>query len=148
MRRFSWVRWVLLAVVLGAAPASAQLSNDVQGLAILAQRAGLQDVAGFIETVQSLRGSGRLLARYVTKDEAKAHGWRGGGLCAVWPGHVIGGDVFHNFGKALPAPPGRVYRESDLDATCRERGPKRLIFSNDGAIFLTVDHYNSFTPVP
>jgi hypothetical protein len=148
MRPIALMRWVLLAAVLIAAPADAQLSADPQAITAFAQRSGLHDVDGFVETVQNLRGSGRLPARYVTKDEAKAHGWRGGGLCAVWPGHMIGGDAFHNFGKALPAPPGRVYRESDLDATCRERGPKRLIFSNDGAIFLTVDHYNSFTPVP
>jgi len=88
------------------------------------------------------------LGEYATKDEAKAHGWRGGGLCAVWPGHTIGGDEFHNFGRALPAGPGRVYREADLDSTCRSRGAKRLIYSNDGLIFITTDHYNSFVPLP
>jgi guanyl-specific ribonuclease Sa len=66
----------------------------------------------------------------------------------MWPGHVIGGDHFNNFGHQLPGAPGRVYREADLDADCRGRGPKRLIFSNDGLIFVTVDHYNTFTQVP
>jgi len=108
----------------------------------------LEDVRGFVETVESLRKNKRLPSRYATKDEAKAHGWRGGGLCAVWPGHTIGGDEFHNFGRALPAGPGRVYREADLDSTCRSRGAKRLIYSNDGLIFITTDHYNSFAPVP
>jgi ribonuclease T1 len=61
---------------------------------------------------------------------------------------MIGGDIFRNFGKALPSAPGRVYREADLDTDCRSRGPKRLIFSSDGLIFITVDHYNSFTAVP
>jgi guanyl-specific ribonuclease Sa len=109
---------------------------------------GLRDVAGFVETVDSLRTAHRLPPRYVTKEAAKARGWQGGGLCAVWPGHVIGGDTFHNFGAKLPAAPGRVYREADLDGDCRSRGAKRLIFSNDGLIFVTVDHYNTFTPVP
>ncbi len=98
--------------------------------------------------MQSLRTAGHLPARYVTKDAAAAHGWHGGGLCTVWPGHVIGGDAFHNFGKGLPAGAGRVYREVDLDADCRGRGPKRLIFSNDLLIYITVDHYNTFTAVP
>ena len=44
------------------------------------------------------------------------------GCATSWPGHVIGGDVFHNFGGRLPGAPGRVYREADLDATCRSRG--------------------------
>jgi len=64
------------------------------------------------------------------------------------PGHVIGGDAFNNFGGQLPAAPGRGYREADLDPTCRERGAKRLIFSNDGLIFVTTDHYRTFTRVP
>jgi hypothetical protein len=108
----------------------------------------LREVDGFVETVQSLRTANRLPPRYITKNQAKAHGWRGGGLCTIWPGHVIGGDNFHNFGTALPAAPGRIYREADLDSDCRSRGPKRLIFSNDGRIYVTVDHYNNFIPVP
>jgi len=139
----------LLAFLVFAPVAAAQLAApDPQVLAGFAEKSGLRDVAGFVETVQSLRASGKLPRRYATKDEAAAHGWHGGGLCAVWPGHMIGGDIFRNFGKALASAPGRVYREADLDADCRSRGPKRLIFSNDGPIFVTLDHYNSFTPVP
>lgn len=85
---------------------------------------------------------------YVPKEAARAHGWRGGGLCSVWPGHVIGGDFFRNFSEELPTGPGRVWREADLDETCRSRGPRRLIFSNDGLIYVTVDHYFSYVPVP
>ena len=143
MRRFAIVAFTLLLAV----PAAAQLA-DAPALAAYAQRIGLRDVEGFVETVASLRTTHRLPPRYVQKDEAAAHGWRGGGLCGVWPGHVIGGDQFNNFGHQLPGAPGRVYREADLDADCRGRGPKRLIFSNDGLIFVTVDHYNSFTQVP
>jgi guanyl-specific ribonuclease Sa len=61
---------------------------------------------------------------------------------------VIGGDVMRNFGGAIPDAPGRIYREADLDSDCRSRGAKRLIFSNDGRIYVTVDHYNNFVPVP
>lgn len=149
MRAIRFVGRFLLVILVFAPVAEAQLAAaDPQALAAFAEKAGLRDVAGFVETVQSLRASGKLPPRYATKDEAAAHGWHGGGLCAVWPGHMIGGDIFRNFGKALPPAPGRVYREADLDPDCRGRGPKRLIFSNDGRIFVTLDHYNSFTPVP
>jgi ribonuclease T1 len=140
---------LLLGLPLWSSPGFAQFAAGApQELAAFAERLGLRDAAGFVETVQSLRESGRLPARYATKDEARARGWHGGGLCGVWPGHVIGGDRFNNFAHQLPDVPGRLYREADLDADCRGRGPKRLIFSNDGLIFVTVDHYNNFTPVP
>jgi len=149
MRALVFLGRFLFALLVVAPGAEAQLAaSETKGLAAFAEKMGLRDAAGFAETVQSLRANGKLPPRYATKDEAAAHGWHGGGLCAVWPGRVIGGDVFRNFGKALPSGPGRVYREADLDADCRSRGAKRLIFANDGATFVTVDHYNSFTPVP
>ena len=134
-----------LCLFVGLAPA---LPVVAQSLPQFAARAGLRDVGGFVDAVQTLRADQHLPPRYVTKDAATAHGWHGGGLCTAWPGHVIGGDVFHDAGAPLPKSSGRVYREADLDSNCRARGPKRLIFSNDGLIFLTVDHYNSFQPVP
>ena len=146
MRTVAIACWLLL--VLSGASALAQFAPEPQALAPFAQRLGLREVDAFVETVQSLRRTQLLPPRYATKKEAQARGWRGGGLCAVWPGHVIGGDEFHNFGGKLPAAPDRVYREADLDADCRSRGPKRLVFSNDGLIFVTLDHYDSFVPVP
>ena len=148
MRPIVLLRSVMLVVLVWGGPCFAQLSADPQALAAFAEQVGLRDVPAFVETVRTLRDTGHLSPRYVTKDEARARGWRGGGLCSVWPGHVIGGDVFNNFGRQLPGGPGRVYHEADLDTGCGQRGAKRLIYSNDGAIFVTVDHYNTFTQVP
>jgi ribonuclease T1 len=148
MRAVAILGWVLLGLLVAAGPSDAQRSGDPQTLPAFAQSVGLREVGPFVETVQSLRAANRLPPRYVTKDEARAHGWHGGGLCAVWPGHVIGGDSFHNFGAALPAAPGRSYHEADLDSDCGSRGPKRLIFSSDGRVYVTVDHYKTFVPVP
>ena len=148
MRPIALLRSAFIVLFFLGSSAVAQLAGDVPAMAAFAERVGLRDVTGFVETVQSLRDSGQLPPHYATKDEARAHGWHGGGLCDIWPGHVIGGDRFNNFGHRLPQAPGRVYREADLDADCRGRGPKRLIFSNDGLIFETVDHYNTFTQVP
>lgn len=135
----------LLAFLVVAASAGAQLATDPQALAAFAERSGLRDVSGFVGTVQNLRATGHLPPRFVTKEEAAAHGWHGGGLCTIWPGHAIGGDLFTNAGHPLPR---RIYREADLDETCSSRGPKRLIFSDDGAIWLTPDHYRHFISVP
>ena len=142
------IGWFVVVLVGTAALVAAQRSADPQTLPAFAQSLGLREVDGFVETVQSLRTANGLPQRYVTKDQARAHGWRGGGLCTLWPGHVMGGDVMRNFGGAIPDAPGRIYREADLDSDCRSRGPKRLVFSNDGRIYVTVDHYNNFVPVP
>jgi ribonuclease T1 len=148
MRLTGLWRGIALVVLLWGGPCFAQLSDDPQALAAFAEQAGLRDAPAFVETVRTLRDTGHLPPRYVTKDEARARGWRGGGLCSVWPGHVIGGDVFNNFGRQLPSGPGRRYYEADLDTGCGQRGAKRLIYSNDAAIFVTLDHYNTFTQVP
>lgn len=149
MRAIPIAVWALLVLFLAAGPAPGQRAPEpASGLAAFAQRLGLEDIAGFVESVEGVRATRHLPPRYVTKDEARARGWHGGGLCAVLPGKLIGGDVFNNLRRELPAAPGRLYREADLDASCRSRGPKRLVFSNDGLIFITVDHYNSFVPVP
>jgi hypothetical protein len=148
MRALGIAAWLVLVVFGAAEQASAQFAPAPQNVVAFAQRLGLRDVDGFVETVRALRETGRLPRRYVNKQAARERGWRGGGLCEAWPGHAIGGDDFHNFAGKLPAAPHRAYREADLDATCRSRGPKRLVFSNDGLIFLTIDHYNSFVRVP
>ena len=139
--------WFVLAFLVGAMSVHAQPTADPQALATFAQKVGLHDVSGFVEAVQSLRASGHLPPRYITKEQAMIHGWHGGGLCSAWPGHEIGGDKFENAGGALPDG-SRLYHEADLDETCGSRGPKRLIFSEEGAIYLTPDHYRHFIPVP
>src|SRR6266446_1717526 len=148
MRAVAIVGWILLLLPVAAGPGEAQRSADPQTLPSFAQSLGLRDVDAFVETVQSIRATNRLPSRYVTKDEARAHGWRGGGLCAAWPEHVMGGDVMRNFGGAIPNVPGRIYCEADLDSDCGSRGPRRLVFSNDGRIYVTLDHYRTFVSVP
>jgi hypothetical protein len=146
MRSTTLLRRAFLVLLWLTAPTQAQPA-DAPALTAFAEQSGLRDVAGFVETVQSLRATGHLPARYATKREAAAHGWHGGGLCGVWPGHVIGGDTFDNIAGVLPGP-AHVYREADIDESCRSRGPKRLLFSPGGPIYLTPDHYAHFVPVP
>ena len=140
-------RALFLVLLVLMAPAARALSPGELGA--FARNAGLEDVRGFVETVSELRANGRLPSRYLTKPEAERLGWSPGrDLCRVAPGKAIGGDTFHNAERRLPASRGRRWREADLDAPCGRRGPKRLVFSNDGLIFVTTDHYRSFQPVP
>ena len=89
---------------------------------------------------------GTLPQNYITKAEAQALGWEGGSLLEYAPGKSIGGDWFGNYEGALPEAKGRTYTECDIDtAGADERGAKRIVFSNDGLIFYTEDHYQTFT---
>lgn len=83
---------------------------------------------------------------YMTKAEARELGWSGGSLEEYAPGAVIGGDWFGNYEGLLPESDNREYHECDIDTLGKaERGAKRIIYSNDGLIYFTDDHYESFT---
>jgi len=98
------------------------------------------DVALYIHTY------GKLPQNFITKNEARDLGWEGGGLEDYAPGKCIGGDYFGNFEGLLPEKDGREYTECDIDTLGKSsRGPKRIVFSNDGLIYYTDDHYESFT---
>lgn len=89
---------------------------------------------------------GELPSNFITKKEARELGWEGGGLEAYAPGKCIGGDHFGNYEGLLPEADGRSYTECDIDTLgASSRGAKRLVFSNDGLIYYTDDHYESFT---
>ena len=98
------------------------------------------DVALYIYTY------GHLPSNFVTKKEAQAKGWEGGSLEDYFPGASIGGDRFGNREGRLPAKKGRTYTECDIDTKGKKsRGAKRIVFSNDGLIYYTDDHYETFT---
>lgn len=89
---------------------------------------------------------GALPGNFLTKKEAKALGWEGGALDPYAPGMSIGGDHFGNYEGRLPQKDGRSYTECDIDTqSATERGAKRIVFSDDGLIFYTEDHYETFT---
>ena len=81
---------------------------------------------------------------FITKKEAQKLGWvsKEGNLSEVAPGMSIGGDHFGNYEGNLPK--GKEYRECDIDTNGSYRGAKRIVFSDDGCIYYTEDHYESF----
>ena len=98
-----------------------------------------EDVALYLHTY------GELPSNFMTKKEAKALGWPGGGLDDYAYGMCIGGDRFGNYEELLPDADGRTWTECDIDTLHADsRGAKRIVFSNDGLIYYTGDHYESF----
>ena len=94
-----------------------------------------------------IRRTGSLPQNFITKKQAGELGWQGGDLWRYARGKSIGGDRFGNFERRLPDKKGRIWRECDIEYRGGPRGAKRLIFSNDGLIFYTADHYESFERV-
>ena len=89
---------------------------------------------------------GKLPGNYMTKSEAKSKGWTGGSLNKVLHGKCIGGDTFSNREGLLPKAEGRTWKECDIDTlNSSARGAKRIVFSNDGLVYYTDDHYETFT---
>ncbi len=88
---------------------------------------------------------GRLPSNFISKNEAEKLGWSGGSLEPYAPGKCIGGSRFGNYEGLLPKKSGRTYTECDIDTLGKKsRGAKRIVFSNDGLIYYTDDHYASF----
>lgn len=92
---------------------------------------------------------GALPSNFITKKEAEALGWKkeqgeAGELQNVAPGKSIGGDRFGNYEKLLPEKKGRKYFECDINYAKGTRGAERIIYSDDGLIFYTGDHYKTF----
>ena len=96
-----------------------------------------EDVALFIYTYDELPQN------FITKKEAKSLGWEGGSLEPNAPGMCIGGDKFGNYEGLLPEED--TYKECDINTLgAKSRGAKRIVFSDDGDIYYTEDHYESF----
>ena len=88
---------------------------------------------------------GHLPSNFITKNDARAAGWEGGSLEPYCPGKCIGGDRFGNREGLLPTARGRTWTECDINTLGKKsRGAERMVFSNDGLIYYTGDHYESF----
>ena len=98
-----------------------------------------EDVALYLYTY------GHLPDNFITKKEAQNLGWPGGSLEPYAPGKSIGGSRFGNYEGLLPEKKGRTYYECDIDTKGRKsRGAKRIVWSTDGLIYYTEDHYETF----
>ena len=130
------------------------------GSSSAASSTGTQDAAS-ASTVQVEEGSsytskeevaaylheyGALPPNFISKTKAKKAGWvpSEGNLDEVCPGMSIGGSVFYNDDGKLPDAEGRTWHECDIDYHGGKRGPERIVWSTDGLIYYTPDHYETF----
>lgn len=99
-----------------------------------------EDVAAYLHRYH------KLPKNYITKQEAMQKGWKSneGNLWDVTGQTSIGGDRFGNREGLLPGASDRQYYECDVNYTGGFRGPERLVYSDDGLIFYTKDHYKTF----
>jgi len=99
---------------------------------------GTEDVAYYLHVY------GHLPNNYITKDEAEDAGWISseGNLWEVAYGASIGGDRFGNREGLLPE--GEQYYECDVNYSGGYRGEERLVYTDDGDVYYTADHYESF----
>ena len=92
-----------------------------------------------------LKYFGELPEYYETKDDAYLAGWRDGKSPAKFiSGKMIGGNVYYNSNVHLPDAPGRIWYEADINYYEGRRNRHRVLWSNDGLIFVTYDHYETF----
>lgn len=99
-----------------------------------------EDVMNYLIEYQTLPSN------FITKKEARKLGWSGGSLEPYAPGKCIGGDTFGNYEGVLPEDSKVTYHECDIDTLgAQSRGSKRIVYSDDGRIYYTGDHYASFT---
>ena len=91
---------------------------------------------------------GDVPGNYITKTKARRQGWvqDQGNLWDVLPGMSIGGGGFENIEGEVPVPydPDRTWKECDINYSGGYRGPERLVYSDDGYILYTGDHYDTF----
>ena len=131
------------------ADATAQAKNTTEPTAAPTAGTVTLDEAGTYTSKEDvslyLSTYGHLPDHFITKSMARSLGWSGGGLDDYDKGKCIGGDRFGNNEGLLPEARGRQYYECDIDTLHKDsRGAKRIVFSNDGLIYYTEDHYESF----
>lgn len=108
--------------------------------------AGTATVEGLLGADYTIKNRKKLPQNYISKKEAKAKGWKSllGNLRIALPEATIGGDLYQNKEGKLPQKVGRVWYEADVNYLGGYRNSHRLVYSNDGLIFITYDHYLTF----
>lgn len=121
---------------------SEEASDSLSGLSVSEDGTytDKEEVALYIHTY------GHLPDNFISKTKARKAGWdsKEGNLDEVLPGMSIGGSEFKNYDGQLPDAAGRTWTECDINYTGGYRGAERIVFSNDGLIYYTGDHYKTF----
>ncbi len=130
------IKFLLLSLFIALTACQATVKEKIDYDGIYTSKG---DVSLYLHTYR------KLPKNFITKNQARQKGWRGGGLDYYVKNGCIGGDRFGNYERRLPAD---SYKECDIDTLHRKsRGKKRLIYSKDFVIYYTDDHYQTFTKI-
>ena len=119
-------------------------NTDFKENASSKNRADIDELTNEKTVINYVKTNKKLPEYYLTKGEARNQGWVAsqGNLCDVLPGKAIGGDKFTNREKTLPAE--NQYFEVDVNYECGRRNADRIVFTKNGEVWLTKNHYKSF----
>lgn len=119
-------------------------SKDQSGTRNSSSQSSIDQLTEEKTVISYVKQNHRLPDYYITKNEARQQGWNPskGNLCDVLPGKAIGGDKFGNRERRLPE--GEKYYEADVNYHCGSRNADRIIFTKNGDVYLTKNHYKSF----
>lgn len=83
---------------------------------------------------------------YINKENAALAGWINtyGNLHTILPNKMIGGEIYKNKNQKLPMNAERNWYEADINYSSGFRNGERILYSNDGLLFITLDHYHTF----
>lgn len=138
-----FVALFLLSTILLSACSADWLTENINSNETSSPLTSFTDVADYIRKHETLPDN------FITKDEARKLGWEAQkqNLHLVAPGKSIGGDRFGNREGLLPKQKNRIWYEADINYTSGARGADRIVYSNDGLIYMTTDHYKTFTDI-
>ena len=96
-----------------------------------------------------LKVLGKLPQNYISYQDAIKAGWKKkkGNLNKVAPGKMLAKGGYKNRNGHLPEKSGRIWYEADINYKWGYRGKDRILYSNDGLIFVTYDHYKTFIEI-
>ena len=82
---------------------------------------------------------------YITIEDIYDLGWKKGmNPIDYAPGKMITGGIYQNRNGHLPQKNGRSWYEADINYEQGKRNSQRIVWSDDGLIFATYDHYATF----
>ena len=110
--------------------------------------AGTATIDGLAGADWSIFYNKQLPNNYISRTDAEQNGWKAG----KWPSNFVPGKaltngVYYNSNNHLPESPGRIWYEADINYRTGKRNSQRIVWSNDGLVFVTYDHYETFYEV-
>ncbi len=109
-------------------------------------KAGTATTKGLDGADWILKFESKLPDYYLTGADAKVNGWipQMANLGVTCPNKMIFSGEYKNRNSHLPCKEGRIWYEADINYRFGYRNSQRVIYSNDGLIFVTYDHYKTF----